>query len=332
MGLVSEIVGNTLVLVTRPLSLFKLGCLFGIRITLLFIYTWTEFIRTIIIFNINIVLRIISWTFGLVFLPARIVNTFHREGQLERKLQQMQMDLENLLQDYKELEEHLQIAVKERRMMELLVSELEEEQDMAVAKIEKLERKLLDQMKENQRLKEIQGKNSAYWSSKDSDGSGKHIFALQDLLVSKDIWEHDNTKTSSTSDLLKLLKPGLKAGQVNKDVVEVSEVLNCRRDMALSQSLFSAVLSLVVGLTVWQAKDPCMPLVVALFAVVGMSLKSVVQFFANIKNKPASDAVALLSFNWFILGTLTYPTLPRIAPLLASLTERTITRFGLLSL
>ncbi|MED6171362.1 hypothetical protein PIB30_040065 [Stylosanthes scabra] len=243
----------------------------------------------------------------------------------------MQIDLENLLQDYKELEEHLQIAVKERRMMELLVSELEEEQDMAVAKIEKLEKKLLDQMKENHRLKEIQGKSSAYWSSKDSDDDGgKHILAFQDLLISKDIWEHDNTRTSSTNDLLKLLKSGAAIPQV-KDV-EVSEVLNCRRDMALSQSLFSAVLSLVVGLTVWQAKDPCMPLVVALFAVVGMSLKSVVQFFGNIKNKPASDAVALLSFNWFILGTLTYPTLPRIAPLLASLTERTITRFGLLSL
>ena len=63
----------------------------------------------------------------------------------------------------------------------------------------------------------------------------------------------------------------------------------------------------------YEAKDPCIPLVVALFVVVGMSLKSVVHFLSTIKNKPASDAVALLSFNWFILGTLTYPTLPRVA-------------------
>ena len=63
-------------------------------------------------------------------------------SQLEQKLQQMQNDLENLMWDHKELQEHFQMAVKERRMMELLVAELEEEHDMAVAKIEKLERKV----------------------------------------------------------------------------------------------------------------------------------------------------------------------------------------------
>ncbi|GLU05243.1 hypothetical protein SLE2022_223540 [Rubroshorea leprosula] len=70
---------------------------------------------------------------------------------------------------------------------------------------------------------------------------------------------------------------------------------------------------------IWKAKDPCMPLVAALYTVVGMSLKSVVRFFSTIKNKLASDAVALLSFNWFTLGTLTYPTLPRFALMLSSL-------------
>ena len=92
----------------------------------------------------------------------------------------------------------------------------------------------------------------------------------------------------------------------------MNEAVYQRREVALSQSLFSAILSLVVGIVVLEAEDPCMPLVVALFSVVAMSLKSVVQFFFTIKNKPASDAVALLSFNWFILGTLTYPTLPRV--------------------
>ncbi|KAL0330053.1 UNVERIFIED_CONTAM: hypothetical protein Sradi_4992000 [Sesamum radiatum] len=89
------------------------------------------------------------------------------------------------------------------------------------------------------------------------------------------------------------------------------------REVALSRSLFSAMLSLIVGIIVWEAEDPCIPLVVALFTVVSMSLMSVVRFFSTIKHKPASDAVALLSFNWFILGTLAYPTLPRIARLLA---------------
>lgn len=91
----------------------------------------------------------------------------------------------------------------------------------------------------------------------------------------------------------------------------VDEILDQRREVALSQTLFSAILSILVGTVIWKAEDPCMPLVVALFSVVGVSLKSVVQFFSTIKNKPASDAVALLSFSWFILGTLTYPTLPK---------------------
>lgn len=218
---------------------------------------------------------------------------------------------------------------------------------------------LRDQTNENLRLKEIQGK--AYWSSKYQsnntdigqnidDSSYNHSalqwkpgyngsgIALQDLLMHKDNWE-DESKTRT--DLLKLLKTGPTSGSVKpelitKDVVEMSEVVDQRRDVALSQSLFSAIMSLVVGVTVWEAEDPCMPLVVALFTVVGMSLKSVVQFFSTIKNKPASDAVALLSFNWFILGTLTYPTLPRVArmlaPLLLRLMDQTMTRFGLLAL
>ncbi|CAN1143303.1 hypothetical protein LINPERPRIM_LOCUS26446 [Linum perenne] len=80
------------------------------------------------------------------------------------------------------------------------------------------------------------------------------------------------------------------------------------------------MLSLTVGMIIYEAKDAnCMPLVVALYTVVGMSMKNVVKFFSTIDNKPASDAVALLSFNCFILGTLTYPTLPKVVRILGSL-------------
>ncbi|OIV92926.1 hypothetical protein TanjilG_20588 [Lupinus angustifolius] len=273
----------------------------------------------------------------------------------------MQNKLESLIWDQKKLQERFQMAIKECKMMEMLLAELEEEHDMAIAQIEKLEKKLRDQINENLRLKEIQGK--AYWSSKDqintdnsqniddssynhsvlqykSDHHGSGI-SLQDLLIHKDAWE-DGNKTRT--ELLKLLKTGPTSGPVaptkpkliSKDVVEMSEVLDQRRDIALSQSLFSAIMSLIVGMTIWEAEDPCMPLVVALFAVVGMSLKSVVQFFFTIKNKPASDAVALLSFNCFILGTLTYPSLPRVARMLAPILlhhmDRTASRFGFFSL
>ncbi|KAK7309453.1 hypothetical protein RJT34_06199 [Clitoria ternatea] len=364
MALITELLAYLLLLATWPFSLLKLACLFGIRIALVVIYTWTELIRTTISFHVNIILRTITWTFGLLSLPARVVNSFQRERQLEQKLQEMQYELENLVWDKKKLQEHFQMAVKENKMMEILLAELEEEHDMAIAKIENLEGKLKDQINENLRLKEIQGKG--YWSSKDQNNidSGQNIddisyntphsilslksnysgsgIGLQDLLTHKDVWE-DGSK--SRTELLKLLKTGPKSGpipQVKPEMiskeVEMNGVvlLDHSRHIALWQSLFSAIMSLVVGVTVWKAEDPCMPLVVALFTVVGMSLKSVVQFFSTIKNKPATDAVALLSFNWFILGTLTYPTLPRVArvlaPLVLHLMDQTMNRFGLLPL
>ncbi|RDX99633.1 hypothetical protein CR513_17293, partial [Mucuna pruriens] len=345
MALISELLAGIILLVTTPFSLIKLACLFGIRIAFIVIYTWIGLIRTTVSFHVNIILRIITWAFGLFSLPARAVNVFQRDRQLEQKLNEMQIELENLVWDKKELQGHIQVAVKERKMIEILLVELEEEHDMAIAKIEKLEGKLREQTNENLRLKELQGRG--YWSSKDrnytdrvqniddssyntshpilstnSNYNGSGI-ALQDLLMRKDILE-DERKTRS--ELLRLLKTGPKSRPVKPEViskdVEIIKALNHRRDVALSQSLFSAVMSLMVIVTVWEAEDPCMPLVVALFTVVGMSLKSVVQFFSTIRNKPASDAVALLSFNWFILGTLTYPTLPRVARLLAPLVLR----------
>ena len=49
---------------------------------------------------------------------------------------------------------------------------------------------------------------------------------------------------------------------------------------------------------------------VALFTVVGMSLANVVRFFHRIQSHQGFLAVALLSLNWFMLGTLAHPALP----------------------
>ncbi|XP_054823555.1 uncharacterized protein LOC129321701 isoform X2 [Prosopis cineraria] len=363
MALIPELLSNIILLVTGPFALLKLPCVFIIRTAFLFIYTWTELVKATFRFHLNLILRIISWAIGIVSIPSRIVSALRRERQLEQQLQDLQNELENIVGDQKVLQEHLKMAIRERqerKRMEAVLSDLEEEHDMAIAKIEQLEAKLQDLNDENRRLKEIQGK--ARWSWKDQNdtdngqiiggndfGSSHSILsgnsnyngseiAFQSLIMHKDIWEHES---KNTTELLKLLKTGSKSGtalpvglETMSKEVERSDVLDHRRDAALSQSLFSAFLSLLVGVIVWEADDPCMPLVVALFTVVGMSLKSVVQFFSTIKNKPASDAVALLSFNWFVLGTLTYPTLPRVArllaPTLSSLLRQTMIKIGLL--
>lgn len=58
---------------------------------------------------------------------------------MELHLQNMQIELENLAWDRKQLQQHLQTAIKEHKMMELILAELEEEHDKAIAKIELLE-------------------------------------------------------------------------------------------------------------------------------------------------------------------------------------------------
>ncbi|GER28185.1 eukaryotic translation initiation factor 3subunit A [Striga asiatica] len=93
-----------------------------------------------------------------------------------------------------------------------------------------------------------------------------------------------------------------------------------QRDVALYRSLFSTVLSLTVGFVMWEGENNSMPLVLALFTVVIISLMSVARLFGVNENKPASDAIALLSLNWFVLGTISCPILPRIARFLAALT------------
>lgn len=127
--------------------------------------------------------------------------------------------------------------------------------------------------------------------------SGKFF---EDLLMHRDALE-DEDKGKPRN--MVFLKPGSKAARTypfspriisRKSMMD--EALDRERGIALSQGLFSTVLSLLVGMIIWEAEDPSLPLVVALFTVVGMSVKSVIEFFSTVKNRPASDAVALLSF------------------------------------
>lgn len=59
--------------------------------------------------------------------------------QLEQHLNEMQREMENLLCERNQLEGHLQTAITERRMTELMLEELEEEHDKAIVKIDMLE-------------------------------------------------------------------------------------------------------------------------------------------------------------------------------------------------
>ncbi|KAL5864203.1 hypothetical protein ACOSQ3_001717 [Xanthoceras sorbifolium] len=345
MALLNELMATILTLVTKPFFLGKLAIIFCLKTTFVVIHTWIELVKATVRFNLNMLWRSMIWIAALISLPVEILTALQREKLLEEHLHEMQLQLETLVWDRKELEDRLQKAVKERRIVESMLVELEDEHDKAMAKIELLESELQDLKYETLQLREICGKGRWSFKSHDDTGNGKNVgladnhgitswkssfkgsdIIFQDLMIQKGTWEGES---KSDTELLNFLKTGFASGTIHHiapDIVprnvETNGVLDQRRGVAFSQSLFSALLSLLVGMIIWEAEDPCMPLVVALFTVVGMSLKSVVQFFSTIRNKPASDAVALLSFNWFILGTLTYPTLPRVARMLSPLALR----------
>ncbi|KAK9667679.1 hypothetical protein RND81_13G004300 [Saponaria officinalis] len=238
---------------------------------------------------------------------------------MESVLQEMQIELEDLWWKNEKLEARLMMFVKERHLMESMLAEIEEQHDMAIGKIERLEKEVGYLKDENFRLRESHSKGNWDLSNKSNvlDDPIPGTFTVK----TKNSPSHIKpTKTVNPTRLLNPLTPS------NADLA-----LDQRREIALSRSVFSAVLSLLVGAIIWEAKDPCMPLVVALFSVVGLSLWSVVQFFSTINNRPASDAVGLLSFNWFILGTLTAPTLPKVAPTVVAFLRPVLRRLGLSS-
>ncbi|MCD7469408.1 hypothetical protein HAX54_008453 [Datura stramonium] len=329
----------------KPLSLVKFTCFFGLRTICIVIQTWTELLRAAMGLHASLLWRLIIWAIAILSLPIRGLTALQRERMLEIQLQEMQTELENLVWEMKELEKKRRVAIKDRKIIQVMLAELEDEHDEAIVKIEQLEGQLQDLKVENQRLNEVHGKalsdQKGHFDSQVTQGYSDAIpfwrsSGTQSVAIDQEGMQEDNSKSGSTNhdfmgarsckDVKQQYAP------TTSEDLDTSDVLHQRRDLAVSQTLFSAILSLIVGTIAWKAEDACMPLVLALFAVVGMSLWSVVQFFSTIKNRPASDAVALLSFNWFLLGTLTYPTLPRItpvfAPVLGTLSDRAVELLG----
>ncbi|KAF5201633.1 Coiled-coil protein [Thalictrum thalictroides] len=134
-----EFMTNTVTLVAQPFSLIKVVCMFGVRSVFLVTYIWLQLVRGIINVHVDLVWKIIVWTFAFVSLPVRILTALHRERLLEMHIQQMQVEVENLAWDKRQLDERLQMIIKDCRIMGSIISELEEEQEKAIDKIALLE-------------------------------------------------------------------------------------------------------------------------------------------------------------------------------------------------
>ncbi|GAB2295938.1 hypothetical protein Dimus_030087 [Dionaea muscipula] len=287
--------------------MFKLLCVIGLRTIWMLFYL----VSTVIKVNMELCWSFLTWSISIVTLPARALSALYREKLMERRVLEMQNELETIVWSREELEAHLQVAIKEHRLMDSILTELEDDHEKAIVKIELLENEVHELKSENLRLQEIQRKGFCEAGHKDYVACGISSLKLSDdgseISVDNVITHKDCQETVSSCTPRPRRLSSLSS---DDQLVAVQE-----KEVAVFQSLFSASLSVMVGLVIREAEDPCTPLVLALFTVVSMSLISVVRFFLTI-NKSASDVVALVSLNWFILGTLTYPTLPRVACIL----------------
>ncbi|KAL9242619.1 hypothetical protein vseg_016604 [Gypsophila vaccaria] len=286
--------------------------------------TCIQFFFEVVSFHANICWRFILWAVNIATLPLRALNALQKEKMMESTLQEMQIEVENLSWKNDKLEACLKMAVKERNLIESILTEVEEQHEVAIEKIERLEKQVEFLKDTNLRFRESNSKGQ--WDSTNKSNVLDEPIPATFKVKKKNPAAQVLTKTGNPTGLVDPLTP-----LVFSSSIDANLALHQRRDVAIFQSVFSAMLSLLVGAIIWEAKDPCMPLVVALFSVVGLSLRSVVQFFSTINNRPASDAVALLSFNWFILGTLTAPTLPKLAPLLSPIVRPVLRKIGLYS-
>ncbi|VVB08035.1 unnamed protein product [Arabis nemorensis] len=314
-GLVSGLVSYSVYLMTRPFFLCISACMFCLRTALVTTFVSTDIVSSAIWFNLSLFWRAVwgsIWGSILLFtFPIRFFASIPRERLLEQSIYELRYELESLEWNRKEIEDNLRKAIKEYRLMERELDELEDENDEAISRIKKLEIELQEIKEEYIRLKEVQGKDN--WTMKGQVKPEEEPSEIRNIQKPKHIPYGSKGKSEFTS-VKSPLYPFAKSS-IPREEELTPRVLALERDVAVSRSVFSAMLALVVGIVIYGAKEQelCTPLIGALFTVVGISLRSVVQFFSTVKNKPALDAVVLMSLNWFIVGTLTYPTLPRIA-------------------
>ncbi|XP_073128139.1 uncharacterized protein [Henckelia pumila] len=323
-------------LVAKPLLLVVMSCQFGLQCICVVVQTWIELLRAALYLHLVIVWRSAIWVISIFSLPVRAFAALYKENVLHSQLHRVKTELEEVLWERKELEKQLHMAIKECRVVDAVLTELENEHEYAIVQIELLSGEVRNLKDEIKRIKEVEGKSR--WKNKGQDNEGKGIHTKN----------YVNTRTSSpsryenishnmspeivhNSDMNEFMKNQPKIQwpiehHVVGTVSKANTLCAKQRELALSQSLVSATLALIVGMIVWETKNPCMPLVFALFTVVAMSLWSVVKFFGTIQRKPTTDAVALLSFNWFMLGILMYPTLPVFASVSGPLASRCLGR------
>uniref|UniRef100_A0A0D3EYZ6 GTD-binding domain-containing protein n=1 Tax=Oryza barthii TaxID=65489 RepID=A0A0D3EYZ6_9ORYZ len=268
-------------------------------------------------------------TVAFLTFPLRLLAAVDRERKaklalLDRLVGEMQRQMERLVWENRELEEKLGMALKESRAMEEILDEMEEEHDDAFARITLLETQLKALKLENMRLIEHRGKSM--WDKKPPATAvhGGESLPASTSRPSNTRKRKDREDEAEEAAAAQEEEGG--GGVATEEDSEMSVQMRRGKAVARRRSLVSVGMAAAVGAVVWAADAPCLPLLAGLLATVGVSMCSVARFFllreeaaAALRGgsgRPASsysDAVVLLSLNWFLLGVLTSPMLPGAA-------------------
>ncbi|KAJ7549072.1 hypothetical protein O6H91_07G039200 [Diphasiastrum complanatum] len=253
-------------------------------------------------------------TLKVLNAPFRILDAVRREQQLKEELCQLQIQCEELQRKKGDAEMRLDFIAKDRRRLRESLDHTVAEWEKSIGRLKVLKARV--QELESQTLKLTALKEEEQMIKNTIVGSlstAKLAYSdtkVQNMLVTaihNNCWD-DGKKSVKQNFLV--------AGEsLGTDVsIDRNDDMQCEgRGPAIVSSIFSALLSALVGVITYEAQDPCMPLVIALFIVVGMSLKNVFLFFSKLQNRLGFEAATLLSFNCFILGTLAFPAFPRVA-------------------
>jgi len=257
-----------------------------------------------------------------------VVTAYRRERELVVRLDSVRRDNEDLKLRNDELQRKLDAFTRDRRRILETLDLLTDEKKKAMETVRFLKNKVQDLEFINQQLadsEEAQRRGLANTVATLTAATKLHAerksleqdsLEHNKLVEAKDIASktlHDVLIRDSylESDDMQSLMNGLhRSRPLDLKDLEPPLIVDADQGVAFISSVFSALLSTLVAMIAWEAKDPCTPLVVALFTVVGMSLANVVRFFNKIQSHQGLLAVALLSLNWFMLGTLAHPALP----------------------
>lgn len=269
--------------------------------------------------------------FARAYLRCIEGATAHRrERELVVRLVSARRDVEDLKSRNNELAKKLDAFTRDRRRLLESLDLVNDEKVKAMETVRFLKNKVHDLESVNQQLvesEEVQRRGLVNTVAALTAANKLHVEKKQDSL-SKVSLEHDEVvqaKAIASKTLHDVLvkDPYLESDEILSQMnglpnsihlelkdLEVPLVGEQDQGVAFISSVFSALLSTLVAMIAWEAKDPCTPLVVALFTVVGMSLANVVRFFNKLQSHQGFLAIALLSLNWFMLGTLAHPALP----------------------